>query len=63
MLANSEDPDQTSCFTMSDLGLHCLPMSHEKDAMLICVKSGTELANFMTKGKYTYIPAYVHLNV
>ena len=24
----------------SDLGLHCLPMSHKKDARLICVNSG-----------------------
>ena len=24
----------------SDLGLHCLPMSHKKDARLIWVKSG-----------------------
>ena len=26
MLANSEDPDQTPRSTVSDLGLHCLPM-------------------------------------
>ena len=25
-------------FAVSDLGLHCLPMSHKKDAMLIWVK-------------------------
>ena len=32
LLANSEDPDQTS-----DLGLHCLPMSQKWDARLIWV--------------------------
>ena len=26
--ANSIDPDQTPHFAASDLGLHCLPMSH-----------------------------------
>ena len=25
MLANSEDPDQTPHYVVSDLGLHCLP--------------------------------------
>ena len=28
LLANSEDPDQTPRSVASDLGLHCLPMSH-----------------------------------
>ena len=28
-------PDQTPCSAVSDLGLHDLPMSHEKDARLI----------------------------
>ena len=28
-------PDQTPRFVSSDLVLHCLPMSHEKDARLI----------------------------
>ena len=33
-----------SCFVASDLVLHCLPMSHKKDAMRIRVKIGmTEL--------------------
>ena len=31
----SEDPDQTPRSAASDLGLHCLPMSHKKDARLI----------------------------
>ena len=34
VLANSEDPDQTP---RSDLGLHCLPVSHKGDARLIWV--------------------------
>ena len=33
------DPDQTPHSAASDLGLHCLPMSHKKDARLICVKA------------------------
>ena len=37
MLANSGDPDQTPSSAPSDLGLHCLPMSHKKDARLIWV--------------------------
>ena len=32
MQANSGDPDQTLHCVASDLGLHCLPMSHKKDA-------------------------------
>ena len=38
-LANSGDPDQTSLYVASDLGLYCLPMSHKKDARLIWVHS------------------------
>ena len=36
---NSGDPDQTPRSAASDLGLHCLSMSHKKDARLIWVKS------------------------
>ena len=32
--ANSEDPDQTPHYAVSDLDLHCLPMSHKKDSRL-----------------------------
>ena len=40
----SEDPDQTAYsavrhYALSDLGLHCLPMFHGKDARIIWVKS------------------------
>ena len=38
MQANSRDPDQTPHSVMSDLGLHCLPISHIKDARHIWVK-------------------------
>ena len=31
-VANSGDPDQTPRSVASDLGLHCLPLSHKKDA-------------------------------
>ena len=30
LLANSGDPDQTPHTAASDLGLHCLPMSHKR---------------------------------
>ena len=36
-LANSVDPDQTPRSAASDLGLHCLPRSQERDARLIWV--------------------------
>ena len=36
--ANSGEPDQTPLFAASDLFLHCLPMSHKKDARLIQVR-------------------------
>ena len=38
MQAYSVDPDQTPHSVASDLGLHCLPMSHKKDARHIWVK-------------------------
>ena len=50
MLANSEDPDQTS--VVSDLGLHCLPMSQERDAMLIRVN--VIVCAFVYYHKYMY---------
>ena len=43
--ANSGDPDQTLCPAASDLVLHCLPMSHKKDARLIWVKQNFESKN------------------
>ena len=33
--ANNGYPDQTPCFAASDLGLHCLPMSHKKNAIML----------------------------
>ena len=38
LCANSGDPDQTPHSAASDLDLHCLPMSHKKDAGLKCVQ-------------------------
>ena len=35
LLANGGDPDQTPHSAVSDLGLHCLHMSHKKDTRLI----------------------------
>ena len=37
LFVNSGEPDQTLHFAASDLVLHCLPMSHKKDDMLIWV--------------------------
>ena len=37
LLANSEDPIQTLHYAVSDLNLHCLSMSHKKNARLIWV--------------------------
>ena len=37
LCANSGDPDQTPHSAASDLGLHCLHMSHKKDVRLIWV--------------------------
>ena len=38
LFANSGETDQTPRYAASDLVLHCLPMSHKKDARLIWVK-------------------------
>ena len=38
MYANDGYLNQRPRSVASDLGLHCLPMSHKKDAMLIWVK-------------------------
>ena len=37
-VSNTEYPDQTRQYPVSDLGLHCLPMSHKKNARLTWVK-------------------------
>ena len=37
LFANSEEPDQAARFAASGLVLHCLPMSHKKDARPIWV--------------------------
>ena len=37
-ISNSGDPYQTPRSVASDLGLHCLSMSHKKDARRIWVK-------------------------
>ena len=41
MHGNGRDPDQTTHSVASDLGLHCLRMSHKKDARHIWVKNAT----------------------
>ena len=35
LLTNSEDPNRTSHYVVSDPGRHCLLMSHKKKARLI----------------------------
>ena len=39
MKANSGDPDQTQRLVASDLGLHCLSVSPEKDYRPVWVKN------------------------
>ena len=39
MQADSGDPDQMPHFVASDLGLHCLPMSHKKDSRQMWVEN------------------------
>ena len=34
-IIKSGDPDETPCSVTSDLGLHFMPLSHKKDAMLM----------------------------
>ena len=38
LFASSREPDQTPCLAASDLVLHCLPITHKKNARLIWVK-------------------------
>ena len=42
-LANRGDPDQTPRSVASNLGLHCLPVSHKKDDRHIWVKVSSSL--------------------
>ena len=42
LLANNIDPDQTSHYVASDLGLHCLPMALLRVSMLEWIKSSLE---------------------
>ena len=42
---NSGDPDQTARSAASDLGLHCFPLSHKKDARLIWVRIACPCVN------------------
>ena len=46
LFANSGEPDQTPHYVASDLVLHCLLMSHKKDARLIWVKVGWSIILF-----------------
>ena len=50
MQVNSGDPDQTLHSVASDLGLHCLPMSHIKDARHIWVKNAIILLSHKSSG-------------
>ena len=49
MHAKSEYPDQMPRSAASDLGMHCLPMFHKKDAWLIWVDVQT---NDLIEGQY-----------
>ena len=46
MQAKSGDPDQMLHSVASDLGLHCLPMSHKKDARHTWVKNAIILLSY-----------------
>ena len=46
LLANRRDPDQTPHSAVSELGLHCLSMSHRKDARLISIWVNNSCPNF-----------------
>ena len=46
--ANSVDPDQTPRSAASDLGLHCLPMSHLWETRLIWVNLYSLECNFLS---------------
>ena len=43
MQANSGHPDQTPHSVASDLGQHCLPMSHKKDTSIYGLKKAISL--------------------
>ena len=62
MQANSGEPDQTSRYAASGLVLHCLPMSHRKEAMLKWVKGSGETVVRMHSLIANVIPVNV-LNV
>ena len=44
---NRRELDQTPHFAVSDLVLHCLPMSHKKDAIGLWVKDLTKFRECM----------------
>ena len=46
----SGEPDQMPRFVVSDLGLHCLPMSHKKVARLIWVNVLNNVMAFALTG-------------
>ena len=43
LFANSGDPDQTPCSALSDLGLHCLPITLLWVSQLQWVKDGQNM--------------------
>ena len=54
---NSGDPDQMPHFAAFDLGLHCLPMSHKKDARLIWVNNVRQ--KLTIKGKISHLSSLI----
>ena len=59
LLANSGNPDQTPRYVASDLDLHCLPLSHKKDARLIWANIFTReirLDNHLSEHVYKSMP-------
>ena len=53
--ANSIDPDQTPRSAASDLGLHCLPMSHLRDARHKLVNANNADHDRMPRSATSYL--------
>ena len=63
LCADSGDPDQMPRSAASDLGLHCFPMSHKKNARLIWINVVNKKIVFLhasyKRVNYLYTPRAV----
>ena len=60
MCSNSEDTDQTPHDAVSDQGLHCLLMSHQKDAGLKWVNQTCKLSCLVVREALLSTLAYCY---